>query len=288
MATLADTVGSENRAKTLGAISVVYNSGLLVGPMVSGWLLRLVGYWPTWITAFAILIVDMLVRLVIIEKPKEQENGNDAKSGSTPTSENNEHTLPEDADVEATAAEADTSNPTSETTPLLQAQTANTSDIQDRSAQKSPTQQTHGVSNFYRVVLSHPRALTAMACHMTSSLVVTSLDTTLPLHVIRDFGWNTAQMSFMFFLIQIPQLALGTFTGALKDKHGTKVATGIGYLLTGFLLWLLGTPGNDGFSFIGSGQRGQIIYSSTLLALGFARSLTIGTGIIEMTSECGL
>ncbi|RAO73567.1 uncharacterized protein BHQ10_009579 [Talaromyces amestolkiae] len=264
MATLADTVGSENRAKTLGAISVVYNSGLLVGPMVSGWLLRLVGYWPTWITAFAILIIDMLVRLVIIEKPKEQENGNDVKSGSTPTRENNEHTLPEDADVEATAAEADTSNSTSETTPLLQAQMANTSDIQDRSAQKSPTQQTHGVSNFYRVVLSHPRALTAMACHMTSSLVVTSLDTTLPLHVIRDFGWNTAQMSFMFFLIQIPQLALGTFTG--------------------FLLWLLGTPGNDGFSFIGSGQRGQIIYSSTLLALGFARSLTIGTGIIEMTS----
>lgn len=59
------------------------------------------------------------------------------------------------------------------------------------------------------------------------------------------------------------------------------------YLLTGFLLWLLGTPGIDGLSFNGSGQKGQIIYSSTLLALGFARSLTIGTGIIEMTSECG-
>lgn len=256
--------------------------------MLSGWLLRLAGYWPTWITAIAILIIDMMMRLVIIEKPREQKNGNDAKSRPTPTSENNEHTLREDADIEATAAEVDTSNPASETTPLLQAQTANPGDIQDRSSQKNSAEQSHVASNFYRVVLSHPRALTAMACHMTSSLVVTSLDTTLPLHVIRDFGWNTAQMSFMFFLIQLPQLALGTFTGALKDKHGTKVATGIGYLLTGFLLWLLGTPGNDGFSFIGSGQKGQIIYSSTLLALGFARSLTIGTGIIEMTSECWL
>jgi hypothetical protein len=89
---------------------------------------------------------------------------------------------------------------------------------------------------------------------------------------------------FHVFLIQLSQLALGTLTGWLKDKHGTKVATGVWYLLTGFLLWHLGTPGNDGLSFIGSGQKGQIIYSSTLLALGLARSLTIGTGIIEMTS----
>ncbi|GAM37289.1 MFS transporter [Talaromyces pinophilus] len=286
LATLADTVGSENSAKTLGAISVVYNSGLLVGPMVSGWLLRLAGYWPTWITAISVLIVDMLMRLVIIEKPKVQKSWNNAKSAFSATNGNSEHLSPEDTDVEATAAEADTNNSLSETTPLLQAQTASTEDLPDQASQKDTTKQGDEVSNFYRVVLSHPRALTAMACHMTSSLVVTSLDTTLPLHVIRDFGWNTAQMSFMFFLIQLPQLALGTFTGWLKDKHGTKVATGIGYLLTGFLLWLLGTPGNDGLSFIGSGQKGQIIYSSTLLALGFARSLTIGTGIIEMTSEC--
>lgn len=284
LATLADTVGSENSAKTLGAISVVYNSGLLVGPMVSGWLLRLAGYWPAWITAIAVLIIDMLMRLVIIEKRKEQKRDSNAKSASPATNRNSEQLSPEDADVEATAAEAATNNSLSETTPLLQPPMAST-DIQEPSSKKATAQQSDGITNFYRVVLSHPRALTAMACHMTSSLVVTSLDTTLPLHVIREFGWNTAQMSFMFFLIQLPQLALGTFTGWLKDKHGTKVATGVGYLLTGLLLWLLGTPGHDGLSFIGSGQKGQIVYSSTLLALGFARSLTIGTGIIEMTSE---
>lgn len=255
--------------------------------MVSGWLLRLAGYWPTWITAISVLIVDMAMRLVILEKPKGQKSDSNAKSGSPATNSNDDRSSSEDADVEATAAEADTNKSLDETTPLLQPPMASAGDIQEPSLQKDTVQQSDKSSNFYRVVLSHPRALTAMACHMTSSLVVTSLDTTLPLHVIRDFGWNTAQTSFMFFLIQLPQLALGTFTGWLKDKHGTKVATGVGYLLTGLLLWLLGTPGNDGFSFIGSGQKGQIIYSSTLLALGFARSLTIGTGIIEMTSACG-
>lgn len=256
--------------------------------MVSGWLLRIAGYWPTWITAIAVLIIDMLMRLVIVEKPKEQRVGSNPNLISTATNGYDERLSPGNADVEATAAEVDDNNSVTETTPLLQAQTMDTGGIEDSSPQKDPSQHSDGVSNFYRVVLSHPRALTAMACHMTSSFVVTSLDTTLPLHVIRDFGWNTAQTSFMFFLIQLPQLALGTFTGWLKDKHGTKLATGVGYLLTGILLWVLGTAGKDGLSFIGSGRKGQIVYSSALLALGFARSLTIGTGIIEMTSKCGL
>lgn len=89
----------------------------------------------------------------------------------------------------------------------------------------------------------------------------------------------------MFFLVQLPQLALGSVTGWLKDIHGTKILTGVGYLLTGLLLWLLGTPGKDGLAFIGAGSKGQAIYSGTLLALGFARSLTLGTGILEMTSR---
>ncbi|EED15908.1 MFS transporter, putative [Talaromyces stipitatus ATCC 10500] len=283
LATLADTVGTENAAKTLGAISVIYNSGLLVGPMVSGWLLRLVGYWPTWCTAIAVLIIDMAMRLVIIESPKDQKHATTGKPRSA-TNGINERSLAENVDVEAAGAGEDSTNSLHETTPLLQPPISNPGELQDPSSQKDALQQDNGTSNFYRIVLSHPRALTAMACHMTSSLVVTSLDTTLPLHVIRDFGWNTTQTSSMFFLIQLPQLALGTFTGWLKDKYGTKVPTGVGYLLTGLLLWLLGTPGKDGLSFIGSGQKGQIIYSSILLALGFARSFTIGTGIIEMTS----
>uniref|UniRef100_A0A093VEX9 Putative MFS-type transporter C18.02 n=1 Tax=Talaromyces marneffei PM1 TaxID=1077442 RepID=A0A093VEX9_TALMA len=284
LATLADTVGTENSAQTLGTISVIYNSGLLLGPTVSGWLLGLAGYWPTWSAAIAVLVVDMAMRLVIIEKPKEQKGGRNTESGSATTNETNGPASSENADVEATAADAGTNNSLDETTPLLQPPTANTGNIQESASREDTVQQTDGSLNFYRIVLSHPRALTAMACHMTSSLVVTSLDTTLPLHVIRDFEWNIAQTSFMFLLIQLPQLALGTYTGWLKDRHGTKVATGVGYLLTGLLLWLLGAPGHDGFSFIGSGQKGQIIYSSTLLALGFARSLTIGTGVIEITS----
>ncbi|OKL58641.1 hypothetical protein UA08_06326 [Talaromyces atroroseus] len=281
LATVADTVGSDNTAKTLGAVSTVYTSGLLIGPMVSGWILPLFGYWPTWSTAILVLVIDMLMRLVIVEAPKETKDNSEADSRVLSTDGRDYESS---GDVEATGAET-SPNSADETTPLLQSpsQDYHISETESHTTDLEHTQ-VESPPNFYRIVLAHPRALTAMLCHMASALVVTSLDTTLPIHVIREFGWNTAQTSFMFFLVQIPQLILGSFTGWLKDIYGTKILTGLGYLVTGFLLWLLGTPGKDGLSFIGSGHKGQVIYSSTLLALGFARSLTIGTGVLEITS----
>lgn len=89
----------------------------------------------------------------------------------------------------------------------------------------------------------------------------------------------------MFFLIQIPRLFLVTPMGALKDKYGTKISTGIGYISTGFLLWLLGTAGKHGIPLIGTGYKCQAVYYTTLCVLGFARSLTLGTGILEITSK---
>lgn len=182
LATIADTVGSDNAAKTVGTISSIFMSGLLVGPVVSGWMLRLLGYWPTWSTAILVLVIDMALRLVIIENPKEQR---DNSSSST-----NDRGQGSCSDIEAVGTEA-RNNTTNETTPLLQPSPQDDRDTQGsrphNGGDVKPIE-TEQLPNFYRTVLTHPRALTAMACHMTSALVVTSLDTTLPLHVIRDFG----------------------------------------------------------------------------------------------------
>lgn len=66
---------------------------------------------------------------------------------------------------------------------------------------------------------------------------------------------------------------------------GTKVPCGVGLLATAFLLWALGTPGPDGLSFVGSGERGQAVYMISILGLGIVRSLLAGCGIIEITGK---
>lgn len=263
LATIADTVGSENTSRTLSTISMFYMSGMLVGPIASGTLLRLVGYWPTWGTAIAVLVIDMLMRIVMIENPAEVKKDKNSKQTTNATS---------NGDVESIVPEADCNGSADETTGLL-------------ASPSNESSQAASSDNFYRVLLTNPQALTGMACHMTAGLVLTSLDTTLPLHVMREFDWDTARISLMFLLVQIPFLIFGPFTGWLKDRVGSKVPTGVGYVGSGLMMWLLGVPGNDGFSFAGIGERGQLIYAASLLGLGLSRSLTTGSGILEMTSQ---
>ncbi|KAJ5178342.1 major facilitator superfamily domain-containing protein [Penicillium coprophilum] len=259
-ATIADTVGSENRARVISAISAFFISGLLVGPMVSGTLIDLIGYWPTWLTAIAILVADMIMRLIMIESPMKGVE-----------------------DVEDSVPEIITPDETS----CLIPSSANDDREQgyhtkrDESLLSCPSQSP--AQNFYKVVLSHPRALTAMACHATNGLSLVAIDTTLPLHVTRVFGWDTSRVSLMFLLLQLPTLFLSPLTGWMKDRMGTKVPSGAGLLATALLLWLLGTSGPDGLSSIGSGERGQAVYMASMLGLGLARTLITGCGVMEMT-----
>jgi hypothetical protein len=115
-----------------------------------------------------------------------------------------------------------------------------------------------------------------------------SFDTTLPLHSKDEFGWNSARVSLMFLLLQLPAIFLAPFSGMLKDKFGTKFPTAAGFFAISIFIWLLGTPGKDGLPFAGVGGRGQAIFMAAIVGVGTARTLISGCGTIELTSEYSL
>jgi MFS family permease len=267
-ATVTDTVAAEHRSRAISVISVFFISGLLVGPMVSGIFMKLIGYWPTWLIAIAILVIDMIMRLGMIESPaglKKDVDG--SRSDSNPSDETS--TL-------ISRSRSSTGEFRQEET--LQ-QNANTGLYSTETATESSNQ------NFYKVMLSNPQALTAMACHGVNALTLVSFDATLPLHVTRAFGWDTSRISLMFLLLQLPTMFLSPVTGWMKDRVGTNGPATIGFLATAFFLWILGTAGPDGLSFVGSREKGQAVYISSMLGLGIVRSLLTGCGVIEMTSK---
>ncbi|KAH8693551.1 putative MFS transporter [Talaromyces proteolyticus] len=286
LATIADTVGADNTSRTLATISMFYMSGMLIGPITSGTLLRFVGYWPTWGTAIAVLVIDMVMRVVMIEKPVENKKDKGVKRKNSITDEDSLlH-----GDLESTTSQIDHISSVDETTGLLtsspKSHDSPSGSLRDPDVPSETGVRKHTVSqpSFYRVLLTNPRALTGMACHLTAGLVLTSLDTTLPLHVTREFGWDTSRVSLMFLLVQTPFLILGPLTGWLKDRIGSRVPTGIGYVSSGVMMWILGIPGSGLFSFAGAGDSGKLLYAASLLGLGIARSLTTGAGILEMTT----
>lgn len=69
-ATAADTVGQNNMGTLMGVIMSFVSAGIISGPMVSGILLDVAGYWVTWSVPLGILVVDIMARLLMIENPE--------------------------------------------------------------------------------------------------------------------------------------------------------------------------------------------------------------------------
>jgi MFS family permease len=250
LATVADTVGQENTGKVLGGVSSFFNSGLLLGPMLSGTLLHLFGYWPTWVAAITVLVIDILMRLVMIEDRSKDNKG----EVSTEASE----------DVES--------------------RTVDEQDVNERTALISPSPDDLGpktdnilVENFYRVILTNPRAIAGLLCHFTAAFILVTFDTTLPLYVTTEFGWGPAEVSLTFLILQLPSLVFSTFVGTLKDRVGTRVPTALGFISSAVFLALVGLPDRS------SGYIGRVIYLVAISGIGIGWTLTAGCGIIEIT-----
>ena len=68
---LRDTIEAENIGKVFGLVNGFVAIGLLTGPAVAGVLLDKAGYWPTWSAALVVIALDIVMRLVMIEKPRK-------------------------------------------------------------------------------------------------------------------------------------------------------------------------------------------------------------------------
>ncbi|EPS34947.1 hypothetical protein PDE_09912 [Penicillium oxalicum 114-2] len=259
LATVADTVGQENTGKVLGGISSFFNSGLLLGPMLSGTLLQLFGYWPTWIAALAVLVIDIIMRLIMIEDRSKKGSRGEASRG-----------VPSEGVESGTVEEQQHEQDVNERTALISPSSQPQDDLGPKKSDEIP-------ENFYKVILTNPRALTGLICHFTAAFILVTFDTTLPLYVTTEFRWGPAEVSLMFLILQLPSLVFSTFVGILKDRVGTRGPTALGFISNAVFLALAGIPTHS------SGHTGRIIYMVAIAGVGIGWTLTGGCGIIEIT-----
>ncbi|KAL2860829.1 MFS general substrate transporter [Aspergillus lucknowensis] len=242
-ATLVDSVSEENKGTVVGSTISMVGTGMFAGPMVSGTLLQLLGYWPTWSAALLLLAVDFLARLLMIERPA--------------VSHEDERTalLAEDAgdpDANATSDPADTS--------------------------KDPPRR-----GFYSIMLTNAHILASLLNTLALSLILSAFDTTLPLHVRDVFGWGSLPVGLLFLGLQAPNILLGAAIGWLRDRVGLRWPTTLGWALLAPLLWLLAVPGEQFvWGRLEPGTGGEAVYVAAIVGVGFAMALTRGAGTFQM------
>jgi MFS family permease len=75
LTTVADNVHLEHMGKIYTTVSMAAAVGTSAGPTLAGVLFQLAGYWVAWSTAFAIIGVDIIFRLLMLESPHTSEIG---------------------------------------------------------------------------------------------------------------------------------------------------------------------------------------------------------------------
>ncbi|KAL4933243.1 MFS transporter [Aspergillus undulatus] len=251
MATLVDNVDGENKGKVVGTAMSVVATGVVAGPMVSGILLEVLGYWPAWSGALLLLAIDFFARLVMIDN----HVSNRTKS---------------DTGVEANEQTRLLSEPNNtDTPPAPEPETA------DKCQDRVPAR------GFYTIMLSNPKILASLLNTLCLSMILASFDTTLPLHVRAVFGWGSLPTGIIFLGLQVPSIVFGSLIGWLRDRVGLRWPSTIGWGLMAPLLWLLGVPGAD-MPWGRLERGGEAVYILAISGLGFAFAFTRGAGSFQM------
>ncbi|EPE28639.1 MFS general substrate transporter [Glarea lozoyensis ATCC 20868] len=99
LALLTDTVGGDHVAEIMGWVNIAFSCGFMAGPVVGGLLYASAGYHAVFAIASGLLVVDLVYRLLIIEKREARQllalqNDADEEGARRPLLEGNrEHTI---------------------------------------------------------------------------------------------------------------------------------------------------------------------------------------------------
>lgn len=196
LALLAESVGKEKAGQAMGYVALAYSIAALVAPLLGGIVYDRAGYYAVFAMAFGMIGLDIVMRLLLIEK----------KAASK--------WLP----VEPPVSEP----PISEKLPTMQAEINPESQQLDTSiAKKVPP---------ILILLKSRRMQATFFASLVAAMILTAFDVTLPLFVGDTFHWSSLGAGLIFLALLCPAFIQPIY-GRLVDKHGPRWIAGAGLLI---------------------------------------------------------
>ncbi|KAI0129025.1 major facilitator superfamily domain-containing protein [Xylariales sp. AK1849] len=262
LAMVLDTVGTENLGKTMGSIFSIISVGDLLAPVLGGVLYDKTGYGGVFGLATAILALDFIMRLLMVEKKTAAKHDTSLVDGATNP---REHDTRNDGDQETPeATEEDALLPSRKEDPYK--------------IRHKPGKLLRSVPIIY--CFRNPRLLTALFLSFFQATLLGVFDATVPTEAQDLFGFNSLKAGLLFIALNVPYLILGPVAGWTVDKFGTKPAAVLGFAYLVPALVLLRLPAEG----LLSGEKNIILYCA-MLALNGIGLATIGSPSFVEASE---
>jgi MFS family permease len=218
LALLSDTAGQAGIGQAVGIIGIPMSLGPIIGPLLGGVIYAHGGYRSVFGLMFALLAIDAVLRLIMIEKKVAQKWFGAESVQLDPTD-----VLPE-PDLPTSLTPCPESFDTSSTLKEIGVQTT---------IEATPSRHIlyYKLPPILRLLLSF-RMLVALTGGLLQSALNVALDSTLTLTVEALFGWQQTGQGLIFITILVPSLLQPVF-GAMTDRYqqGRRVLGAGGCLL---------------------------------------------------------
>ena len=252
LALLVDTVGRDNVGQWMGTALSSSSFGLIISPLLGGIVYARIGYAAVFAMSVALIVIDVLMRGVMIEKkvaarfllikPVRSRASNDGGSGRYGTIPGQVGRARSSSDVRSIMSDGRMPSPRMNgynghvTSPPLPGPTSPHLSAHAR----PPIAHNNEAGNFpaqpSRVppilrLLALPRVQAAIYAIFVNVAILAAFDNVLPVFVRETFGWDALAAGVLFLCLAVPALA-GPMVGRLCDRVGPRWITVAGCVLT--------------------------------------------------------
>ena len=255
LALVADTFDQKEIGKAMGYVSLASSIAAFVSPLLGGVVYSQGGYFAVFGMCFGLIVLDLLLRLLVVEKVGGESPANGGDMGSL-------YSL-------------DRENEFSEEHGFLMPSVLNLPNPREDDDWKSPENRKRSVIG----LLLSPRLPMALSVIFVRSLLLTSFDATLPLFVNSAFGWTSLGSGLIFLPFILP-LFLAPYVGSLADDgFQPRIVASMGFFSGVPLLSLLrSVGGQNGLE----GTTGVILLIANLVGVGAALVLMLPPIMVEV------
>jgi len=196
------------------------------------------GYNAVFASSISLIVIDIILRIMIIEK-KEAVKYLLKDDPSQP--------LLQDAPASSSSSSTTTTN--SDNTPVE-------------------------ITSPFLVLIRSPRIIQCLVTNIIQAMILTSLESTLPLHLQHIFSYNSTKVGLMFALLVTFNL-LSPIFGKLCTRFGVKVLVTLGLLLAGLPLILLRIPRE-------ATTHDEALMGVLLVIIGLGDALSLTPNMLEI------
>ena len=251
--------------------------------MLGGVLLGWFGYWAAWSVPVALLLLDIIVRLVVRQP--------EARSPDLPSGFNKAKDSEPDT-VVTSDSHRDVEGTPTETSPLLapsprRPPSTSTTEVgsDSKTDAGSDSESIAETCNFYAVMLRVAGVWIGIFNTIVQAAIRAGFSATLPVYLRDTFNWGPSSVGATFFLLQVPVVFLSPLLGWVRDRVGIRLPTTIGWTLLCPLLCCLGIPGSGRSWPSGSEKSEQMAFIVCICGVGLFLPFVQGAGALHMRSK---